>query len=50
MEPGTEAYSMWENVPFPLKSKAYIFNVMNPDVVQNGGLPIVKEMGPYIYE
>lgn len=50
MENGTESFEIWRKAPFPLKFKVYIFNIMNPDEVQNGGKPILKEKGPYVYE
>lgn len=50
MEEGTESYEMFINVPFPLKFSAYVFNVENPEEVQTGAKPIVKEVGPYVFE
>ncbi|OXU27338.1 hypothetical protein TSAR_000062 [Trichomalopsis sarcophagae] len=47
---GTEAYERWETLPIPLQFKVYFFNVSNPDEVQNGAKPIVKEVGPYVYD
>lgn len=50
MEKGTESYDMWEVTPFPLKFNVYIFAINNPEEVQNGGNPVVREIGPYVYE
>lgn len=29
--------------------KFYLFNVSNPDEIQQGGKPMLREMGPYTY-
>lgn len=50
LEEKGEGYKMWEEFPIPLKFKVYIFNVENPSEVQQGANPIVREIGPYIYE
>lgn len=47
---GSTAYSIWKDQPFPIKMKVFIFNVTNPDEVSSGGKPIVKDIGPYVYE
>lgn len=41
---------MWKTFPIPLKFKVYIFDVQNPNEVQQGAIPIVREKGPYVYE
>ncbi|KAF2887163.1 hypothetical protein ILUMI_19010 [Ignelater luminosus] len=47
---GNEVYELWKKQPFPLKFKVYFFNVTNAVDVQQGANPILKEMGPYIYD
>jgi hypothetical protein len=47
---GTEAYDRWRKLPMALFFKVYLFNVTNPEEVQNGANPIVQEVGPYVYE
>jgi hypothetical protein len=47
---GTEAYERWRKLPLALFFKVYVFNVTNPEDVQNGANPIVQEVGPYVYE
>jgi hypothetical protein len=47
---GTEAYERWRKLPIPLSFNVYVFNVTNPDDVQNGSNPVVQEIGPYVYE
>lgn len=37
------------HLPQPLDFKVYLFNVTNPKDVLNGAIPIVNEVGPYIY-
>ncbi|KAH8295896.1 hypothetical protein KR018_011218, partial [Drosophila ironensis] len=34
----------------PLNFKVYIFNVTNSDRIQHGAIPIVEEIGPYVYK
>ncbi|XP_064544794.1 sensory neuron membrane protein 2 isoform X2 [Drosophila montana] len=46
---GSEQYKRFVNLPQPLIFKVYIFNVTNPDMIQNGAIPIVEEIGPYVY-
>ncbi|XP_022913408.2 sensory neuron membrane protein 2-like [Onthophagus taurus] len=50
LHPGTKAFEVWQKQPFPLLFKVYIFHVTNPDAVMIGEKPILKEMGPYIYD
>ncbi|XP_037813023.1 sensory neuron membrane protein 2 [Lucilia sericata] len=47
---GSEQYKRFIQTPQPLTFKVYIFNVTNPHKVQQGALPIVKEIGPYVYK
>ncbi|RZC38172.1 sensory neuron membrane protein 2-like [Asbolus verrucosus] len=50
LEEGSKAFKSWKKIPFPFKFKIYFFNVTNPDEVQDGSNPVLKELGPYIYE
>lgn len=47
---GTPQYERFLALPQPLLFKVYIFNITNPQKVQEGELPIVKEVGPYVYK
>ncbi|KAL0828975.1 hypothetical protein ABMA28_003865 [Loxostege sticticalis] len=46
----TDVRGMWEKIPFALDFKVYLFNYTNPEEVQKGGIPIVKEVGPYHFD
>ncbi|XP_063916640.1 sensory neuron membrane protein 2-like [Zophobas morio] len=50
LEEGGKAYEAWKNIPFPFKLKVYFFNVTNANDVQMGSKPILREIGPYIYD
>lgn len=41
---------IYMNLPFPLTLKIYIFDVLNKEEVQNGGKPILKQIGPYVFQ
>uniref|UniRef100_T1GSP9 Sensory neuron membrane protein 2 n=1 Tax=Megaselia scalaris TaxID=36166 RepID=T1GSP9_MEGSC len=47
---GTDQYQRFVNLPQPLQFNVYIFNLSNPMEVQRGDLPIVNEIGPYVYK
>nr|CAI5843329.1 unnamed protein product [Callosobruchus analis] len=50
LKKGNEVRDIYLKLPFPLDFKIYFFNVSNPDQVQNGALPVLKEVGPYCYD
>ncbi|KAK9679045.1 CD36 family [Popillia japonica] len=50
LEKGTEQYERWKNQPLRLVFKIYLFNVTNPDEIRLGAAPIVREIGPLVYE
>ncbi|GAB0090239.1 uncharacterized protein DMENIID0001_049410 [Sergentomyia squamirostris] len=50
LKEGTEQFDRFMELPQPLLFKVYIFNITNSDeVINDGALPIVREVGPYIY-
>ncbi|XP_054733548.1 sensory neuron membrane protein 2 isoform X3 [Anastrepha obliqua] len=46
---GSEQYKRFVQLPQPLTFKVYIFNVTNAQKIQQGAIPIVEEVGPYVY-
>uniref|UniRef100_A0A1B0DL97 Sensory neuron membrane protein 2 n=1 Tax=Phlebotomus papatasi TaxID=29031 RepID=A0A1B0DL97_PHLPP len=51
LKEGTEQFDRFLELPQPLSFKVYIFNITNPDdVINNGALPMVQEVGPYVYK
>lgn len=47
---GTEQFKRWTILPQPLHFKVRIFNVTNAEQVSLGRLPVVREVGPYVYK
>lgn len=50
LRPGSQMRPLFERIPFPLTFKAYIFNITNSKDVISGSKPILKEIGPYVFE
>lgn len=46
---GTEQFERWVHLPQPLHFKVYLFNVTNAKDVLKGALPVVNEIGPFVY-
>ena len=41
----------WADIPAPLLTKVYLFNVSNPkEVSSTGAKPILKEVGPFVFD
>ncbi|KAI4470885.1 scavenger receptor class b type-1 sr-b1 [Holotrichia oblita] len=49
LENNTAQFDRWVTLPFPLQFKIYAFNVVNPDEILKGAVPIVEEVGPFVY-
>lgn len=47
---GNELRDMWSNLPFSIDFKIYLFNVTNARDVENGDLPMLDEIGPFVFE
>lgn len=50
LKPNGELRQMYVKVPFPLTFKVFIFNVTNYKEVAKGDIPVVDEIGPYVFE
>lgn len=42
--------SLYLKVPFPLKFKLYVFDLLNKEEFMSGEKPRFKEIGPYVFE
>ncbi|CAH0560924.1 unnamed protein product [Brassicogethes aeneus] len=50
LKPGNEIRDMFIKIPFYLDFRIFMFNISNPDGIQNGEKPIVQQVGPFCYE
>lgn len=49
--PNSPSEAFWAEIPTPLITKVYLFNVSNPEEVSSrGAKPILKQMGPYVFD
>ena len=49
--PGGPAYGAWKDLPMPIITSLYFFNVTNAEDVQlRGAIPVLEEIGPYVYQ
>lgn len=46
---GNELYEIWRDVPIPIHMQFYMFDLVNPQEVLDGGKPCVAQRGPYTY-
>jgi len=49
LTPDTHMLRLWSDPPLTPKLKVFVFNVTNPDEILAGKVPIVQELGPYVY-
>ncbi|KAL7635797.1 UNVERIFIED_CONTAM: hypothetical protein RMT77_013614 [Armadillidium vulgare] len=47
--PGSEVENIWKNTPLPMYMRVYPFNLTNPDEFLKGEIPVLNEIGPYVY-
>lgn len=47
--PQNPSYPMYRDLDIPIKQKFYFFNVTNPREVELGQVPILQEIGPFVY-
>ncbi|XP_072748130.1 sensory neuron membrane protein 1-like [Anoplolepis gracilipes] len=50
LKPGNMIRDLWTTFPMPLEFKIYMFNVTNPDEIEQGQKPKVQEVGPFFYD
>ena len=50
LSPGSDRLQSWLTPPVQPALTGYGFHVTNPDEVQRGEKPIVKEVGPFVYK
>ena len=49
LTPDTHMLRLWSDPPLTPKLKVFIFNVTNPDEILAGKVPVIQELGPYVY-
>lgn len=50
LQEDSKLLEIWRRSIVPAKLKIHLFNVLNPEAVQQGDKPILEEVGPYIFE
>lgn len=50
LKPGSETRQLWQQLPFPMGFRIYVFNVTNAQEVEEGGMPQLQELGPLVFE
>ena len=45
----SKAFDSWKTLPIPIINSFYFFNVSNSIEVKNGQLPVLAEVGPYVF-
>jgi len=49
MDETSDGYKYFITPPIPVKANFTFFEVTNPDVLSNGGVPDLRERGPYVF-
>ncbi|XP_053225202.1 scavenger receptor class B member 1 isoform X2 [Podarcis raffonei] len=49
LDPSGMAFNLWKDLPVPFFFSVYLFEVLNPKEVLQGGKPVVTQRGPYVY-
>lgn len=50
LRPGSKTREqLYLPIPFDIEFKISVWNITNPDEVQAGAIPIMKEVGPYYF-
>ncbi|XP_071446190.1 sensory neuron membrane protein 1 [Hetaerina americana] len=50
LKEGSQSWDLWKKLPIPLRFEVYFFNVSNVKDINNGQMPLVQEIGPYVYQ
>lgn len=51
LKEGNFMFATWKELPFPLRIKVYVFQIMNGANFQNGKKwPKVREVGPFYFQ
>uniref|UniRef100_A0AC34RR18 Uncharacterized protein n=1 Tax=Panagrolaimus sp. JU765 TaxID=591449 RepID=A0AC34RR18_9BILA len=50
LEPGTQLYEKWTHPKYDMETRIYVYTVKNPDSILENKKPIVKPIGPYVFD
>ena len=50
LSPGSDRLQSWLVPPVQAHLTGYAFHVVNPEEVQQGGKPVLQEVGPFVYK
>ncbi|XP_058794834.1 sensory neuron membrane protein 1-like [Phymastichus coffea] len=50
LKQGSFMRKFWKKLPFPYEFHAYLFNISNPNEILLGEKPVLKEIGPFVYD
>uniref|UniRef100_A0A7E4VR75 Lysosome membrane protein 2 n=1 Tax=Panagrellus redivivus TaxID=6233 RepID=A0A7E4VR75_PANRE len=50
LEPGNPLFEKWTHPKYDMETRVWTFSVKNPDAILNDGKPIVKRLGPYVFD
>ncbi|KAF4798833.1 Scavenger receptor class B member 1 [Turdus rufiventris] len=49
IDPSSISFQMWKDIPVPFFLSVHFFEVLNPEQVLQGGKPVLRQRGPYVY-
>ncbi|XP_030388379.1 sensory neuron membrane protein 1-like [Scaptodrosophila lebanonensis] len=50
LKEGSDTRQIWEKMPFPMSFKVFVFNVTNAVDIEDGEMPELQEVGPFVFE